>query len=197
MLSSFASPKDLDGIANLIESRKKYNLKTNKYFPFREVNNYEKILKKPFQSYGEHRIVISKDDNGVLMLIEQLLLPSYPSWLLFGQIARPGTSFYNSSKNGLSAVLSHACEYAESLRYYQYEWFHVAGKKYFNRYTRTIDQIPVLQRYDHYVVGYIPANAKSQWSRINIMLNFLGMKSYTMVLRNGILRQEYRKYSPL
>lgn len=192
---SFATLEDLDGIKNLLDARKNDKSSSNRYFPYREIDDYRKLLTEPYLSYGEHRVVVGKVNGEIVIMLEMVLRGIYPSWHLFGLLIMPGKPFYNCSTNGFSDCLDFCFNYAESLGYYHYDYSYKAGKNYFNRWVRTLEQIPALKRYDHYILGYVPAYTKSKWLGINNMMG--GLKPHDMVIRCGMLKQEFRKYSPL
>jgi hypothetical protein len=194
MTVRFASISDLPQIKELLTLCEEYNRDTipkkKDMEYFKNVIECDDSLSSPFA--GKKIIVFYNEQGQLQVLFEMFFRDVTPSWAIVGFIVRPGRSYFNCSTNGHKEVLTFCLNYAESRGYYMYEWTQRKGVKYDNTYNRMRSQIPILERYDYYDIGFIPANCKSVFASY-FRITGLEVKSYDQLVRCGVLKNEYRE----
>jgi hypothetical protein len=184
----FGSIDDLDSINDLLES---CNSQQKKLIPSTRTYTYYRDL---FLNVNEHKkyVVVAYKENKINVLQEFILREQILSWHLNMLIIRPVSTYFNCQSNGLNDLYTFCFEFVESKGYYQYDWSQKAGKKYENRFSRMKSQITILQKYDHYDIGYVEENSLSTYPGYAVMNNN-EKKPYTTLIRTGILKNEFRK----
>jgi hypothetical protein len=193
MTVKFASIADLPDINDLLTICKIHNRDT---IPkHKDVEYFKNIIEcnsADSKFAGRKVVAFYNDSNQLQLMVEMFFRDAMTSWIIIGFIVRPGLPYFNCKTNGYNEVLTFCLNYAESRGYYLYEWTQRKGVKYNNTYNRMKSQIPTLERYDHYEIGYIPANTKPAFEAYFRMVG-LEVKPYDQLVRCGVLKNEYRK----
>lgn len=182
-----ATLEDLDNIQVLYQ----YCSERQKEFvPTNRTREYYKDLLSDKNSVKH--VAIACQGSEIFLLQEFVLRRHMLSWHLNFLFIRPSLSYFNCRTNGLSDLYDFCFSYAESKGYYYYDWSQRVGKLYENRFERMKSQIPILQRYDHYDIGYIPANTLPTREYYAAMIAF-EPRPYDTLVRSGVLKNQYRK----
>jgi hypothetical protein len=192
MTVKFASEDDLPQIAELLQVCKEYNRDT---IPnSKDIDYFKNVIEcsSPTSIFAGKKIVVFYNEKGKLQILFEMFFRDFTtSWVIVGFIVRPGPSYFNCKTNGYNEVLTFCLNYAESKGYYMYEWTQRKGVKYDNTYNRMKSQIPALEKYNHYDVGFVPANSKPAFEAY-FRIAGLEIKDYDQLVRCGILKNEYR-----
>jgi hypothetical protein len=184
----FLTINDIDQIDELIKS---CSAKQQDSIPPNRNKKYYENLLSNSSEYLRYLMGAYKNDQ-LCALQECVFGRRATSWHLSLLIVRPGSIYFNCKTNGISDLYDFCFSFAESQGYYYYDWSQRVGKRYTNHFNRMKKQISVLQRYEHYHIGVIPANTVSKFSYYSIMNNN-EIKSYDTLIRCGILKNEFRK----
>jgi hypothetical protein len=181
----FANTSNLADIEALLNG---CNDQQRRYIPInRNVDYYKNI----FLNDSKFVAVAYKDDR-IYALQEFFLRKQILSWHLSMLIMLPQQTYFNCRTNSLSDLYNFCFSFAESKGYYQYDWSQRAGTNYENRFIRMKSQIPILQRYDHYDIGFVEKNSNSKYVAYDLMINN-EPRPYDTLVRYGILKNEYRE----
>lgn len=181
MKARFASDNDLKLIENFFSNQQDKE----------EAANFYKHCFENRSANHDIKIAICLSNEEIVSLKLMILRNFSPSWISGGLCVYPKQTYFNCKTNGVSQLMTHCVEYAESLGYYCYEWHQTVGKTYTNRFERMRDQIETLKRYDHYDVGIISAYKGSRFKTFDMMLRQI--KGTDILIKSAQLKNEFRK----
>ncbi len=184
----FASTKDLPAIQELLDLYKKEEKTTRAGIDNITIDDYKQLILEPSNQWGDRKTIVCYHDDVIQYVGHGFFKKLVPSWIFKGLLMRPGNNYWNCATNGVGAGLTFLVNYAEANGYFEYEYHLRAGKTYANRYARMRYQIPALARYDHYYVGFVPANTKSKFLGIDQLMG--GPKPYDCYIRKAIIKEE-------
>lgn len=184
----FASINDLPAIQDLLDLYKAEGKSVRAGVDNITIDDYRQLIVEPSNQWGDRKTVVCYRNNEIQYVSHAFFKKLVPSWIYKGLLMRPGNNYWNCATNGVGAGFDFLVGYAEANGYYEYEYHLRAGKKYANRYARMRYQIPILARYDHYYVGFVPANTRSKFLGIDQMMG--GPRPYDCYIRKAILKEE-------
>jgi hypothetical protein len=192
MTVKFASIEDLPQIDELLTVCKIHNRDT--ISKNKDIEYFKNVIECNTSDplfLGKKIVIFYNNQNQLQLIVEMFFREVMTSWVIVGFIIRPGLPYFNCKTNGYNEALTFCLTYAESRGYYMYEWTQRTGVKYNNTYNRMKSQIPTLERYDHYEIGYVPANTKPAFEAYFRMVGS-EIKPYDQLVRCGILKNKYR-----
>lgn len=187
----FAQKSDIEHISELLEfcsSKKLKDLPS-----YKNLDHYQdRLLNGTGSETVEPKIALLFKNGNIHALLEFFLRYHNLTWHMGMVIMKPSSHFFNYKTSGMCDLIDFCFSYAEKRGYYAYDWAQTTTKSGNSRFIHMKKNIPCLQRYDHYDVGYIPANTLPTCWQYKLMLSN-HPRSVDIEIRSGVLRNEHRK----
>jgi hypothetical protein len=151
----------------------------------------KKILQSNSQdnSYFFHKIVIQIENSKINGLIYMMMFKFINQYFLYGLKVKTTNNYYKLKATVIEDLYNYALSYSESLGYYSY--YAIATESSDSRKTEiAYKELEKLQRYEKYIIGYIPSDQLPCFDIIKIIKP--KKTKQKVLVRNFLLKQEYR-----